>query len=55
MSAGAHVVGSVIGSRARIGPGATLSGCVLGEGSSVAGDVELDNVRVPAGTEVAHA
>ncbi len=55
VSAGAHVVGSVIGSRARIGPGATLSGCVLGEGSSVAGDVELDNVRVPAGTDVAHA
>ena len=42
---------SIVGPGARVGAGATLMGCVLGEGSSVSDGADLDGARVPAGTE----
>ena len=46
----ARVVASIVGPGARVGAGATLMGCVLGERSSVSDGFALEGARVSAGT-----
>jgi carbonic anhydrase/acetyltransferase-like protein (isoleucine patch superfamily) len=51
IATGAVVRGSIVGPGARIGERASVTDCVLGAGSSVAGGLAIDGVKVPTDGE----